>query len=522
MHGDKQSHFSAKKLLSQFAIHLTPGSKSPDKLYGELFHDIQTSRVYDDGKTFVDLLPKKQAGQIVKKYQKLKTSKDFDLKKFAEEHFRPTPTGQAKVASSHGLDPRTHVTKLWPNLSRSARTAKGSLLALPYSYVVPGGRFEEQFYWDSYFVMLGLAADNRWSDINKMMANYVFMIMRFGFIPTANRTYFLSRSQPPFFADMVRLVGKHQKKGLAYVKFLPSLLTEYRFWMKGQNRLPRESSSLRVVKLADGEMLNRYYDNLSSPRPESHHEDLETAKLTEEDKAEKLFLDLRAGAESGWDFSSRWFKDPQKIETIHTTDIIPIDLNCLLYRLESLIAECYGLLRLSQPKRQFQKKADKRAEAILKYCWDKDQQIFCDYDFIEGRSTGRLTLAMVFPLYAGIATPEQANSVAKKLKADFLMPGGLATTLVENGQQWDYPNGWAPLQWVAIVGLRNYGFDELANEVKKRWTSSVETVYKNKQKMIEKYDVVSESRIGGGGEYPLQDGFGWTNGVYAALRDEDR
>lgn len=516
--------FSVKKILSNLALSLSPASKSPEKVYGELFHDIQTASVYGDGKTFVDLLPKKQSRSIVKKYLKHRNDKDFNLKEFAESNFRYIPSGKQSVVSDVEQSPREHVKNLWSVLRRSARNLdRSSLIMLPYKYIVPGGRFEEQFYWDTYFIMLGLAADNRWSDIEKMMSNYVFMIMRFGFIPTANRTYFLSRSQPPFFSEMVRLIGSRKRKGFSYVSYLPALLSEYRFWMKGQNKLPRGSSSLRVVKLKDGTILNRYYDNLSSPRPESHKEDLETATLTDDEKAEKLFLDLRAGAESGWDFSSRWFKDPQKIETIHTTDILAIDLNCMLYRLETMIAECYGLLRLSQPKRQFEKLAHDRAHAITKYFWSDEDGFFYDYDFVDEKLlTDRPSLASMFPLYAGVATQEQAALVASKIEKDFLKDGGLPTTLVDSGQQWDYPNAWAPLQWISVVGLRNYGFYDLANEAKRRWVESVEIVYENKKKMVEKYDVISSSRVGGGGEYPLQDGFGWTNGVYAVFRDEDK
>lgn len=519
----RKSLNSVQNLLSRLALYLSPINKSPDKLYGELLSDIQMNQVYDDGMTFVGLASKTSSKRILKEYLKLKDRPDFDLEKFAHENFEPIPSKANDIDVPNSDDPRTHISQLWPTLRRSpVSTKNNSLISLPYDYIVPGGRFQEQFYWDSYFVMLGLAADDRWQDISGMMANYVYMVSRLGFIPTANRTHFISRSQPPFFSEMVRLVGSHKKKGVAYLQYLPTLLAEYRFWMAGSLKSKKGKSFRRVVTMDDKSLLNRYYDNLSSPRPESHREDTETAVVSEIEDAERLFLDLRAGAESGWDFSSRWFKDPQKIETIHTTDIIPVDLNCLLYRLESLIAECYGLLRLGQLRRQFEKKASKRAQAILKYCWNEQEQFFDDFDFVKGEHTNRLTLASVFPLYAGIATLEQAKKVADRLERDFLMPGGLTTTLIENGQQWDHPNGWAPLQWIAIIGLRNYGFNELANEVKRRWLESVETVFRDKHKMIEKYDVTSASRVGGGGEYALQDGFGWTNGVYAALVDEDK
>lgn len=521
----KPTSHKLKTALVKTTGRLLSPSKSPDEAFGDFFHQVQQQQVYDDGKTFVDLIPKKRANQIIKEYKLAQKDPDFDLRDFVSRHFYEfSPINQSeKYTYSPNISPREHVRNLWQQLERRNRKDRGSLIALPHEYVVPGGRFSEQFYWDTYFIMLGLAADGEWERIHGMLQNYQYMIRKFGFIPTANRTYFLSRSQPPFFSHMVKLLGRHRGRTRTYAEFLPSLIAEYRFWMKGRrsvNEHVDHRAYARVVQMPNGIVLNRYYDNKATPRPESLREDVETAERAENANKEKLFLDLRAGAESGWDFSSRWFRNVRDIESIHTTDIVAIDLNSLLYQLEVTLAETYGLLRQPVLRRKFQALADKRAQTILKYCWDEKEQFFCDYDFREGKSTGRITLAGVFPLYAKIATSKQAKTMAERLEKDFLKDGGLVTTLVDNGQQWDSPNGWAPLQWVAIQGLREYGYHALADEIKRRWLHSTETVFSTKYKMIEKYDVVHESRVGGGGEYPLQDGFGWTNGVYAALKDE--
>jgi alpha,alpha-trehalase len=158
---------------------------------------------------------------------------------------------------------------------------------------------------------------------------------------------------------------------------------------------------------------------------------------------------------------------------------------------------------------------------MQEYCWSDEDGFFVDYNFHKQQHTGRITLAGVFPLYAKIATTKQAAAVAKRIEKDFLKDGGLITTLDETGQQWDSPNGWAPLQWIAIEGLRNYGHYQLADTIKKRWMATNVGVFNEKAKMVEKYDVVNPGQLGGGGEYPLQDGFGWTNGVLAALLSED-
>lgn len=499
-------------------------SKSPDEALGDLFAAVQENKLYDDEKTFVDLVPRARMKSIQQEYLLAKEDPNFDLREFVSRHFYEFAPHKHKEMFE--TDPhRTiseHIHLLWDVLERRNRLNRGSLIALPHAYIVPGGRFSEQFYWDSYFIMLGLAADSRWKMIEGMMKNYTFMIRKFGFIPTANRTYFLSRSQPPFFSQMVKLLSKHKGRTRTYAEYLPYMLKEYRFWMRGRTKLvKREHKAFaRVVEMPNGSYLNRYYDNKTTPRPESLTIDIETARESPGRESARLYLHLRAGAESGWDFSSRWFLDPMDIGTIHAADIIPVDLNCLLYQLEQTIAESYRLIKNPLLAKKFQGLAERRLNAIQKYCWDESEQFFIDYNFHHNQPSGQLSLAGVFPLYARVATKQQADAVASRIKKDFLKSGGLVATLTESGQQWDAPNGWAPLQWIAIEGLRNYGHHDLANEIKRRWVNVNMKVFTEKHKLIEKYSVESGLGLGGGGEYPLQDGFGWTNGVLAALLDE--
>lgn len=499
-------------------------SKSPDEGLGELFDAVQKNRIYEDGKTFVDLVPKARMKTIQQEYLLASKDPNFDLRDFVSRHFyefAPHKKNEFKTDTTRTVS--EHIRILWDQLRRRNRLNRGSLIALPYPYIVPGGRFSEQFYWDSYFIMLGLAADNRWAMIEGMMKNFGYMIRKFGFIPTANRTYFLSRSQPPFFSHMVRLLATHKGRTNTLAEYLPYMLSEYRFWMKGRIKLTKTKNRAyaRVVEMPDGSFMNRYYDNKSTPRPESLSVDIVTAEGAPDREADRLYLHLRAGAESGWDFSSRWFTDPYDIGSIHTADIVPVDLNCLLYHLESTIAESYRAIKNPLLARKFQRLADRREVAIQKYCWDPNAGFFIDYNFHEAHPTGQLSLAGVFPLYMRIATKLQADMVAAKIKSDFLKTGGLVATLTVNDQQWDAPNGWAPLHWIVIEGLRNYGYHELANEIKHRWITINMKVFTENHKLVEKYNVADKHGLGGGGEYPLQDGFGWTNGVLAALLAED-
>lgn len=500
---------------------LIKARKSPDELLGDLFHDMQKAAVYPDGKTFVDLVPRRRVRSIQEEYKLAKQDPNFDAREFITRHFYDL-SATINKRDDLVINPKDtideHIDRLWQHLERRNRRDRGSLLALPHVYIVPGGRFNEQFYWDSYFIMVGLAAEGKWTAVERMVKNCAYMIRRHGYAPTANRTYFLSRSQPPVFVMMVHLMIEHKGKK-ALREYLPELITEYRFWMKGRRKLAETEhfAYRRVVQMPNGSLLNRYYDNKVTPRPESLREDTETAALIKRRRSDRLFLHLRAAAESGWDFSSRWFRDQKSIQTIHTADIIPVDLNALLYALEETIADGVSSLRHPITVRRYRKAARRRKEAIDEYLWNDDEKFYMDLNFHYGESTGVHSLAAVFPLWLGLASNEQAAAVAARLEKDFLKAGGLVTTLRETGQQWDSPNGWAPLQWVATEGLRRYGYDKLADKITKRWMRLNEAVFKKSHRLYEKYNVV-EGGEGGGGEYLLQDGFGWTNGVYVAMK----
>lgn len=490
----------------------------PHEDLGELFRDVQLKPVFPDSKTFVDATPRYPIDAILKDYRKQKSTKDFDLTAFVRRNFeipQPSITGNKENFPSIEL----HIDNLWDQLIRKDTITASSLIELPNPYIVPGGRFNEMYYWDTYFTLLGLEASGRDEIIKDMVANFAWLINEYGFIPNGTRTYYLSRSQPPYFSLMVELLATSTNKQVIS-DYLPALLAEYEFWMSGMENLSDSRQSYkRVVYLNDGSYLNRYWDNDSTPRPEAFKEDIETASKIDV-KPEITYRNLRAAAESGWDFSARWFKDGLTLKSIQTTDIIPVDLNCLLYNLEMVIAEGYKIKRDEKNKKLFEEKAQARKRAIKKYCWDTGESFFMDYNFKEGQTTGIFTLAGLSPLFFEIAEENQATAVANHIQHYFLFPGGLPSTLILTGQQWDAPNGWAPLQWISYKGLKNYQFDKIAAALKERWLQTVEDEYKESGKLLEKYNVVFPEIPGGGGEYPTQDGFGWTNGVYLKMLQE--
>ena len=499
----------------------------PSRALGSLFGDVQRARVFPDGKTFVDARPLFPPAEVAARYAAERGAPGFDLKAFVARNFAaPRPAG----GDFHADTSRTmeqHVRALWPALTRPADTAdaRSSLIPLPNAYVVPGGRFREVYYWDSYFTMLGLVESDRTDLVRNMLDNFAHLVRTVGHIPNGNRTYYLSRSQPPYFAAMVGLYARATDTAQA-VGYLDALEAEHAFWMEGSERLAPGTAHRRVVRLQSGAVLNRYWDDRPEPRPESYREDYELGQSLPEAKREAFYRNVRASAESGWDFSSRWMRDPRDLRTLETTDLAPVDLNSLLYHSERTIAALRrfrGRPGDAEAAERFTLAAEARRRALLAAAYDSASGFFYDVRWRTGeRVSDRPTMAAAAPLYFGLATPEQGRRVAERLEREFLKPGGFTTTLVASGQQWDAPNGWPPLQWLGMEGVRRYGRADVADTARDRWLALNRRTYRATGKMTEKYDVVDLARPAGGGEYPTQDGFGWSNGVALALSAQQR
>ncbi|MGL4427735.1 MAG: alpha,alpha-trehalase [Silvania sp.] len=493
-------------------------TQPPDILFGSLFNDVQSAKLFPDQKTFADAVPKNDPQTILADYQMQRKQSGFDLRRFVDANFTLPGEGEKYVPPA-GQSLRAHIDGLWPVLTRTTSSAGkwDSLLPLPKPYVVPGGRFREVYYWDSYFTMLGLAESGHWDKISDMVDNFSHELDAWGHIPNGNRSYYLSRSQPPFFSLMVELLATHDSGALK--KYRPQMEKEYAYWMEGADALQPGQANKRVVKLEDGAVLNRYWDDRDTPRPESWLDDITTAKNNPARPAAEIYRDLRSAAASGWDFSSRWMDDPKKLGTIRTTSIVPVDLNALMFKMEKLLAKASQDAGDSAAASRYESLATGRQKAMESHLWNDKEGWYADYDLKTKQVRSQLTAAALFPLYVHAAAQDRADKVATATAAQLLKPGGIATTNVNSGQQWDAPNGWAPLQWVAAQGLQNYGHKKVAMNVTWRFLTNVQHTYDREQKLVEKYDVSSTGTGGGGGEYPLQDGFGWTNGVTLKMLD---
>ncbi|RLJ33939.1 alpha,alpha-trehalase [Chryseobacterium sp. 7] len=479
-----------------------------------LFDAVQRSEIFEDQKMMTDAVPLFPIAKINEDYEQSKNTEGFNLKDFVMAHF-DFLGARVSVHREEQLPIGEHIEKLWDELTRTAYEEKGTLLKLPKPYIVPGGRFNEFFYWDSYFIMLGLQVSGRVEMMKNIIENCSYLILNVGFVPNASRTHFLSRSQPPYFSLMLDLLFETTNDEGIYTQYHETLEKEYAFWMNGLEWLEKGSSIKRVVKTTDGDILNRYYDAENAPRPESYLIDIEDHETTSGDE---FYRNIRSACESGWDFSSRWFADGQNIQTIETLNLAQVDLNCLLWHLEMTLAKSSALQNLSEKNNYFSERAASRRQMINKYFWNGNTSNYKDYHIKKNTNTPSEHIAALYPLFLGIADQKQAEAVAKVIAEKFLYQGGLVTTTKNSGQQWDLPNAWAPYQWLGFKAMKNYGFDELAEKIKNNWCSNVERVYKNTGKLMEKYNALDTETIAGGGEYPNQDGFGWTNGVYLQLQ----
>ena len=404
-----------------------------------------------------------------------------------------------------------YINNNWENLyRRTPEKTESSLIPLPNPFIVPGGRFREVYYWDSYFTILGLERSGLSDVSDNMVENFLYLVNKYGFIPNSNRIYYLSRSQPPFFALMIEKTRKNKNKEWLG-RFYEGVVKEYWFWMKPGEHYINEIG------------LNRYYDSKDVKRIEAFGDD--NKNLVE--IPDKFYQNERSICESGLDFSKKY--------SAGALNIIPVELNSLLYRYETLLSNWALKLGKQIESKEWAKRARVRKQNMFKYLYDKESGIFQDYNFNKKIFTNYQNLTSIYPLWVRLLdknNPEE-NKIAATTREFVLKnlekPYGVILleskkTITqnafikkdENEYQWDSPNGWAPLQLITIEGLKNYGFYTDSERITRKWIDLNTDVFEQEGKFFEKYNVIS------GNQniktcYPGQDGFGWTNGVYLEL-----
>lgn len=507
----------------------------PHEAYGELFYQaVNTDALFGEnnlfleGKDFLDATPR-VANEAVREafVREVQAGNPQSLRSFVLDYFLFTDRATPSVVTTDSLAIGQHITRLWKGLRRYPQHSdlQGTRLPLPKPYIVPGGRFREMYYWDSYFTMLGLLVDGHEEDARHMLDNFSTLVQTYGFIPNGTRTYYGTRSQPPFFSHMIEalVVAAHDSALLA--SQLVPLRMEYDYWMRGRPMLTRYTPAiLRTVRMPGGEVLNRYYDDVATPREENYREDYLAGQRWSNTHGKRnaaiYYRHVRASSESGWDNSSRWLANPYDPLSIQTTNIVPVDLNCLLYHTEQMLATMYRYVGRVDEAVSFARLAEARRKALLHYFWQEDLGYFTDLYLGTTRRTASYTTAGLMPLFVGIASPRQGEAVARFVREHLLQMGGVASSTLQSGLKWDAPNGWAPAQWVAYVGLRRSEQCALADDISRRFRHLVATHYAKTHKLCDRYNVVDATAVMG--EYPTQDGFGWTNAVYQLLEHYDR
>lgn len=532
-------------VLSAGILHgdeVVPACDSPIFCHGDLLDTIQLMRLFNDSKTFVDMSLKQSPENVsfafnalprpISKAQGLKFVRDYFSGPGDEfEPWEPTDLPRIPSFISRFKNPLMRgfawdLCQIWKDLGRKIKSDvesnpdRYSLVYLPNPFIVPGGRFRETYYWDTYWVVKGLLLCEMTDTVEGMLENFAFMIKRFGLIPNGGRIYYSRRSQPPFFIPMMSDYY-NATKNLTFVQnHLAAMETEYTFWMTNRTVSVQRGNSTHV--------LNRYASVVNSPRPESYFEDVQTASSTNNSKRQ-LYQDLVSAAESGWDFSSRWFsQDPGTnltLDTIRTTNILPVDLNSVLCMNERILSEFFNRTGNQEKWKNYSKRWQRRQTAIWDVLWNPTEGVWQDLDIEASSYRDYFFASNISPLFAsciGKNGQQTESSVLSYLQNSGVLKykGGFPTSLNTTGQQWDFPNGWPPLQYMAIWGMsqsQNQKLQQEAFALAKEWVNSSWMAWNRSRNMYEKYSTETPGKGGSGGEYGVQEGFGWTNGVVLEL-----
>lgn len=591
---------------------VTAPCDSPLYCHGELLKAIQLAAPFSDSKTFVDLPTLKPLDEVVAAFNNLSQpiSNNSALQAFLTIYFgeagaelEAVPPEDLSVNATFldsVADPDIHdfvsqVVDIWPDLTRKyvgASNCTGcvnSFIPLNRTFVVAGGRFREAYYWDSFWILEGLLrTQGSFTEIaGNIIENFLDLVETIGFVPNGARVYYLNRSQPPLLALMVKTYVEYTGNTTILERAIPLLEKEYEFWTTNR--------TVEIQKDDRTYSLNHYAVENNQPRPESYLEDYQTANnesyyaeggiiypgtdLNDSAKA-LLYSNLASGAESGWDYSSRWLAYPEDaaediyfpLRSLNTRNVVPVDLNSILYGNELAIAEFYNLTGNDTAASQWTERAANRSEAMYNLMWNETEFVYFDYNLTSGDQnvyivadngstaaetsgsdapTGEqlsFSPAQYYPFWTGAAPSSlKDNPLAVRKAYSHVIqlleqnPGGLAATNLVTGEQWDQPNVWPPLQYILMKGLLNvpptFGeadeeyiwTQDTALEIAQRYLVSSFCTWratggstpnypkiagaKGNGIMFEKYSDEDINAAGGGGEYEVVEGFGWSNGV---------
>jgi len=596
---------------------------SPIYCYGDLLREIELARPFADSKTFVDLPTTRPLDEVLAAFAELSRpiENNTALNDFLSEYFgeagselEEVPTDELEtqpdflenVNSSVVRDFTRQVIDIWPDLTRryvgagNCSECVNSFLPVNRTFVVAGGRFREPYYWDSFWIIEGLLrTQGSFTQIaENIIENFLDLVEDIGFVPNGARRYYENRSQPPLLTQMVRVYVEYTQNYTLLERALPILEMEYDFWVNNR--------TVTLERAGMNYSLNHYAVSNTQPRPESYYEDYVTAnnatyfneegeefnvtKSLNETEMATLYSNLASGAESGWDYSARWIANPSDavtdtffpLRSLNTIEIIPVELNSILYYNEITIAEFHRHQGNYTAAREWANKAADRSEAMTTFLWSPEHYSYFDYNLtsssqnvytladntstplsLQGAPAGKqiwFQISQFYPFWTG-AAPESIKNDPKAMRRVYgrveelleSRDGAIAATNLQTGQQWDEPNVWPPLQYILMQGLLNTPLEvseeddeqstedyvwtqDLSLRLAQRYLDSLYCTWRvtggatdevpqlpdsqGNGTIFEKYADERTNAAGGGGEYEVVEGFGWSNGVLIWAADQ--
>jgi len=510
-----------------------------------LLHEVQLAKIFKDSKTFVDMPMKFNKEQVLAAFKNLPDLSKSTLETFVKTNFDAEGTELEQVQPSDWKkDPKfiediedekfknlaVEMNKIWKNLTKKITKSqteieeKSSLIYLEHPFVVPGGRFREVYYWDSYWTIKGLLLSEMFNTTKGMIQNFQSLIKSFGHIPNGNRVYYTKRSQPPLFTQMVwdylNITNNPETSREFIADVIWQLDDEFKFWM---TRMVNVSMDSKMYKLA------RYRVEVDGPRPESYEEDHSLASKLAEGARKEWYSHMKSGAESGWDYSSRWFVKNQsrsaedELLGVKTGDIIPVDLNSFLCKNAEIMENLFLQVEKPEKAAEYREIRDELKEAIRAVLFNTTDGMWYDYNIKSELANHQFYPSNLAPLYCSC----YHKDINMNTTMDYIMAspalnksGGVPSSLKKTSQQWDLPNVWPPLVELTVTALENTHTAmgrSLAREVAGKFLKNVAKSFTNTGAIFEKYNCDEEGKPGGGGEYDVQEGFGWTNGVTLSL-----
>ncbi|XP_055536716.1 trehalase isoform X3 [Wyeomyia smithii] len=512
--------------------------------HGNLLHTVQMMGIYPDSKTFVDMKMRKSPNATLESFKNFmdQTREDpskQEVKEWVEEMFdkpgaefehwipvdwKESPSFLQGIKDEELREFASNLNKVWLELGRKMiddveiNSEQYSIIPVKHPMIVPGGRFREFYYWDSYWIVKGLLLSEMYNTTRGMLENFLYIIQRYGFIPNGGRIYYSMRSQPPLLCGMIKAYVDATNDTKFAEDAVETLEREFEFFMNNY-----------IVEV-DGNHLAAYGYKSFGPRPESYREDILSAEVFDKDEDKQdFYCELKAAAESGMDFTSRWFiKDGTNagnLTDLKCRSIIAVELNAILYWNAKIIAEFYKLKNNLQKTTMYEAKADELKKAIQAVLWNDEEGIWLDYDLINKKHRDYFVPTNLSPLWTGCydkedtSLPKKVLAYIERLKLD-QFPGGVPNTLSNTNEQWDFPNVWPPMQHMLVMGLDGLDSQEtkdLAFKWAQRWVRGNYIAYNETHAMFEKYNAEVLGGHGGGGEYEVQTGFGWSNGAVMDL-----